>query len=173
MGESLHSGRCRASEFGAYPRTLAVMGKSPGWALAESGVGGKVGEGGREDPRTPSPTEGHQVLHPHFSNLPSAASFPKACSAGTIDSTRATVPGSGPDPSGPMRWRCHLLLCNLAEPARCWPGWDLLASRTMAAGQEQVWRLSITSTPASVSLCLWVSLSFTILGFTLLFAPGC
>ena len=129
-----------------------------------------MGEGGWEDPRTPSPTEGHQVLHPHSSNLPSAASFPKACSAGTIDSTRETVPGSGPDTSGPMRWRCHLLLCNLAEPARCRPGWDVLASRTMTAGQEQVWRLSITSTPASVSLCLW---GFSVFHHSWVYSPVC
>lgn len=130
-----------------------LLWESPGRALAGS-------EGGWENPSDFSPNRGSPSPSLPLPEFAYRGALPKACSASSIDPTRATVPGSGPN--GPVRRGCHLLLCNLAEPARCRPGRDLLALRKVPAGEEQVWRLLTTSTPASVSLCLWVFLSLTL-----------
>lgn len=61
-----------------------------------------------------------------------------------------------------MRRRCCLLLCNLAEPVRCPPGWDLLALHTVRAGKEQVW------SPLPPFLDFFFLSIFTFLGFTVL-----
>lgn len=81
-------------------------------------------------------------------------------------------------PSGSMRWGCHLLLCNLAEPARCPPGHGRLALSMVPADKEQVWRL-LQPLPSSSSspmpLCLWVFLSLTLHFFVegVVSSPNC
>lgn len=81
----LRAGWEKASTLGAVGRASSEL--SPGhWLLWEKAQAGHwlnrgwgerwVSAAGRII-RTPSRTEGHQMLHPHSSNLPSAASFPK------------------------------------------------------------------------------------------------
>ena len=64
-----------------------------------------------------------------------------------------------------MRRRCRLLLCNLAEPARCPPGWDLLVLAQCRQARSKFGGCLTALSPLWIffSLCI-----FTFLGFTLL-----